>query len=139
MRRDGALRAPCRIVTGSRVLWPAPGGTLNPLLGPKIRPLHLSDAAKLELAAFLHSLSRSCRHFRSARDRSPTTQARRIPCPTTASRTLPDEQVDRYDRHQKKAFLEAFNSAYEEYDHDESRAFAVAHNAAKQAGDDSDG
>lgn len=51
---------------------------------------------------------------------------------------LPDEQVDQYDRHQKEAFLEAFNNAYEEYDHDESRAFAVAHKAAKQAGDDDD-
>lgn len=47
---------------------------------------------------------------------------------------LPDEQVDQYSRHQKEAFLEAFNNAYEEYD-DESRAFAVAHKAAKQAGD----
>lgn len=46
---------------------------------------------------------------------------------------LPAAQVDPYTHHQKKAFLEAFNSAYEQYDHDESRAFAVAHTAAKQA------
>lgn len=47
---------------------------------------------------------------------------------------LPKSQVDQYDRHQKKAFLEAYNSAYEQYDHDEQKAFAVAHTAAKQAG-----
>jgi cation transport regulator len=47
---------------------------------------------------------------------------------------LPQAQVDQYDRHQKEAFLKAFNSAYEQYNHDESRAFAVAHHAAKQAG-----
>ena len=46
---------------------------------------------------------------------------------------LPKSQVDQYDHHQKKAFLEAFNSAYDEYDGDESKAFAVAHHAAKQA------
>lgn len=48
---------------------------------------------------------------------------------------LPKSQVDQYDHHQKKAFLEAYNSAYEEYGHDESRAFAVAHSAAKKADD----
>jgi cation transport regulator len=47
---------------------------------------------------------------------------------------LPEAQVDQYTPHQKKAFLEAFNNAYEEYGHDESRAFAVAHAAAKKAG-----
>lgn len=47
---------------------------------------------------------------------------------------LPEPQVDQYDAHQKKAFLEAFNHAYDEYHHDESRAFAVAHTAAKAAG-----
>ena len=47
---------------------------------------------------------------------------------------LPKAQTDQYSPHQKKAFLEAFNNAYEEYGHDESRAFAVAHHAAKQAG-----
>ncbi len=47
---------------------------------------------------------------------------------------LPDSQVDQYDHHQKKAFLEAYNKAYEEYDHDEHKTFAVAHKAAKQAG-----
>ena len=47
---------------------------------------------------------------------------------------LPESQVDQYTHHQKKAFLEAFNSAFEEYHHLESKAFAVAHHAAKQAG-----
>ncbi len=47
---------------------------------------------------------------------------------------LPQAQVDQYDTHQKKAFLEAFNHAYEEYRHDEHRAFAVAHAAAQKAG-----
>ena len=51
---------------------------------------------------------------------------------------LPESQVDQYSHHQKKAFLEAFNNAYEEYHGDESQAFAVAHHAAKQAGKDSD-
>lgn len=46
---------------------------------------------------------------------------------------LPSSQVDQYTHHQKKAFLEAFNHAYEEYHHDESKAFAVAHHAAKEA------
>lgn len=46
---------------------------------------------------------------------------------------LPSSQVDQYDQHQKRAFLEAFNNAEKEY-HDEHRAFAVAHHAAKQAG-----
>ncbi len=46
---------------------------------------------------------------------------------------LPKPQTDQYSAHQKKAFLEAFNNAYEEYHHDEGRAFAVAHHAAKQA------
>ena len=46
---------------------------------------------------------------------------------------LPKAQVQKYTAHQKKAFLEAFNNAYEEYGHDESKAFAVAHHAAKQA------
>ena len=47
---------------------------------------------------------------------------------------LPTAQVDQYDKHQQRAFLKAFNNAYEQYGHDESRAFAVAHHAAKQAG-----
>ncbi|MCC6076631.1 hypothetical protein ACFPTX_02750 [Pseudomonas sp. GCM10022188] len=46
---------------------------------------------------------------------------------------LPEAQVKKYTSHQKKAFLEAFNSAYDQYDHDESKAFAVAHHAAQQA------
>ena len=46
---------------------------------------------------------------------------------------LPKAQTDQYNEHQKKAFLEAFNNAYDEYDGDESKAFAVAHHAAKQA------
>jgi cation transport regulator len=45
---------------------------------------------------------------------------------------LPKEQVDQYSRHQKHAFLKAFNNALEEYG-DESRAFAVAHSAAQRA------
>jgi cation transport regulator len=45
---------------------------------------------------------------------------------------LPRAQVDQYSRHQKHAFLKAFNNAMEEYDGDESRAFAVAHAAAKR-------
>ena len=44
---------------------------------------------------------------------------------------LPAAQVDQYSPHQEKAFLEAFNNAYEEYGGD---AFAVAHSAAKKAG-----
>ena len=51
---------------------------------------------------------------------------------------LPKEQVDQYTKHQKEAFLKAYNSAYEQYDHDEQRAYAVAHSAAKKAGKDSD-
>ena len=47
---------------------------------------------------------------------------------------LPQAQTDRYDRHQKEAFLKAFNNAYRQYGQDESRAFAVAHHAAQQAG-----
>ncbi len=47
---------------------------------------------------------------------------------------LPKAQTDQYNPHQKKAFLEAFNSAYDEYKGDEHRAFAVAHAAAKKAG-----
>ena len=47
---------------------------------------------------------------------------------------LPKSQVDQYDEHQKKAFLEAFNNAYKEYHGDEHQAFAVAHAAAKGAG-----
>jgi cation transport regulator len=45
---------------------------------------------------------------------------------------LPQEQVGQYSRHQKRAFLQAFNSAIEQYK-DESRAFAVAHSAAQRA------
>jgi cation transport regulator len=48
---------------------------------------------------------------------------------------LPKAQTDQYNKHQKKAFLEAFNHAWEEYRHDESRAFAVAHAAAGRAGE----
>ena len=52
---------------------------------------------------------------------------------------LPEKQVDQYTKHQKEAFLKAYNNAYEQYDHDEQRAYAVAHKAAKEAGNDSDG
>ena len=48
---------------------------------------------------------------------------------------LPKAQTDQYNEHQKKAFLEAFNSAYEKYKDDESHAFAIAHSAAKRAGE----
>jgi cation transport regulator len=48
---------------------------------------------------------------------------------------LPKAQTDQYSPHQKKAFLEAFNNAYDEYHGDEHRAFAVAHAAAKKSGD----
>jgi len=48
---------------------------------------------------------------------------------------LPEAQTAKYDRHQKEAFLKAFNSAFQEYGGDESRAFAVAHHAAKMAGE----
>jgi cation transport regulator len=44
---------------------------------------------------------------------------------------LPEKQVDQYSRHQKEAFLEAFNSALAQYG-DEGRAFAVAHSAAQR-------
>ena len=47
---------------------------------------------------------------------------------------LPKAQTDQYNPHQKKAFLEAFNNAFDEYKGDEHRAFAVAHAAAKKAG-----
>ncbi len=47
---------------------------------------------------------------------------------------LPAAQVARYDHHQKRAFLEAFNHALVEYGGDEHRAFAVAHTAAQRAG-----
>ena len=46
---------------------------------------------------------------------------------------LPEQQVDQYSTHQKHAFLEAFNNAYEEYNGDEGRAFATAHAAAQRA------
>lgn len=54
--------------------------------------------------------------------------------PYRAIDDLPETQVDQYSAHQKRAFLAAFNSAYEQYEGDEHRAFAVAHAAAKQAG-----
>ena len=55
--------------------------------------------------------------------------------PYDSIRDLPSDQVDQYSQHQKEAFLEAFNSAFEEYGGDEHQAFAVAHTAAKRAGD----
>jgi cation transport regulator len=48
---------------------------------------------------------------------------------------LPKAQTDQYNEHQKKAFLEAFNSAYEKHKDDEGRVFAIAHSAAKKAGE----
>jgi cation transport regulator len=53
--------------------------------------------------------------------------------PYSSISDLPREQVDQYSTHQKHAFLEAFNNAYEEYGGDESRAFATAHAAAQRA------
>jgi cation transport regulator len=53
--------------------------------------------------------------------------------PYETIRDLPREQVDQYSTHQKHAFLEAFNNAYDEYHGDESRAFATAHAAAQRA------
>ena len=47
---------------------------------------------------------------------------------------LPKEHTDRYDGHQKEAFLKAFNGAYQKYNHDEDRAFEAAHVAARKAG-----
>jgi cation transport regulator len=55
--------------------------------------------------------------------------------PYHSIKDLPQAQTDQYNEHQKKAFLEAFNHAYDEYGGDESRAFAVAHSAAKRAGE----
>ena len=52
--------------------------------------------------------------------------------PYTKISDLPEAQTDQYSRHQKHAFLEAFNNALEQYK-DESRAFAVAHSAAQRA------
>ncbi|HEX9148648.1 MAG TPA: hypothetical protein VF958_05735, partial [Thermoanaerobaculia bacterium] len=57
-----------------------------------------------------------------------------VDMPDSRVSDLLEAQVDQHTPHQKKAFLEAFNNAYEEYGHDESRAFAVAHSAAKKAG-----
>ncbi len=34
---------------------------------------------------------------------------------------LPEAQTDQYNRHQKEAFLKAFNNAYEQYGGDESQ------------------
>ncbi|MBT0962619.1 ChaB family protein [Denitromonas iodatirespirans] len=55
--------------------------------------------------------------------------------PYSSISDLPDEQVQKYTQHQKKAFLKAFNNACEQYGGDESKAFAVAHHAAQQAGE----
>ncbi|HEX4883187.1 MAG TPA: ChaB family protein [Casimicrobiaceae bacterium] len=55
--------------------------------------------------------------------------------PYKTVKDLPEAQTDQYNAHQKKAFLEAFNNAYEQYGGDEGRAFAVAHAAAKRAGE----
>jgi cation transport regulator len=54
------------------------------------------------------------------------------PMPYSKISDLPDKQVDQYSHHQKEAFLEAFNSAFEQYDGDEGRAFATAHAAAQR-------
>jgi cation transport regulator len=61
------------------------------------------------------------------------TARRRMPRYRTIQ-DLPREHTDRYDGHQKEAFLKAFNGAYQKYDHDESRAFEAAHVAARKVG-----
>ena len=55
--------------------------------------------------------------------------------PYSSVSDLPKAQTDQYSKHQKEAFLKAFNNAYDEYNGDERRAFAVAHSAAKRAGE----
>ena len=54
--------------------------------------------------------------------------------PYQSVKDLPKSQTDQYNAHQKEAFRQAFNNAYDEYGGDEGRAFAVAHSAAKKAG-----
>ena len=54
------------------------------------------------------------------------------PYPYQTLADLPAAQVDQYDHHERRAFLEAFNHAWEEYGHDESRAHRVAWGAVKQ-------
>jgi cation transport regulator len=55
------------------------------------------------------------------------------PMPYSKVSELPEAQVDQYSTHQKHAFLEAFNNAFEQYGGDEGRAFATAHTAAQRA------
>ncbi|HEU5282840.1 MAG TPA: cation transporter [Burkholderiales bacterium] len=56
--------------------------------------------------------------------------------PYRSIQDLPESQVARYSLHQRRAFLEAFNRAFEQYGGDERIAFAVAHTAAKRARQD---
>lgn len=46
---------------------------------------------------------------------------------------LPEALVRGYDEMQRRAFLEAYNRAYEKYSQDEATALASAHQAAKEA------
>ena len=52
--------------------------------------------------------------------------------PYSDIRDLPAAQVARYSVEQKRAFLKAFNEAYQRYGGDEHRAFATAHSAAQR-------
>jgi cation transport regulator len=71
--------------------------------------------------------------LRNAKSGSRTRKGIAMPYNTIAD--LPKGQTDQYSKHQKDAFLKAFNNAYDEYHGDEGRAFAVAHTAAKRAGE----
>ncbi len=46
---------------------------------------------------------------------------------------LPEALVQGYDEMQRRAFLDAYNRAYEKYSHDEATALASAHQAAQEA------
>jgi len=43
---------------------------------------------------------------------------------------LPDSVKEKYNKREQKAFLETFNSAYDEYNGDEGRAFSTAYTSA---------
>jgi cation transport regulator len=71
-------------------------------------------------------------HHRQAVESRLNSKEQDMPYTTVAD--LPKAQTEQYSKHQKEAFLKAFNNAYSEYHGDEHRAFAVAHAAAKRAG-----
>ncbi len=56
------------------------------------------------------------------------------PSPYRTVDDLPAAQVDQYDAHERRAFLEAFDSAWEQYGHDDHGALGVAQGGAKGAG-----